>query len=76
MKFINVLQNKEVCADAIHDDTKALQACIDELKDGVAFFIVTGGHGRDLLDKICIEYSTDRKVMQTYVFKILFAIKM
>lgn len=34
MKFINVLQNKSVYADGIHDDTKALQACIDEPKDG------------------------------------------
>lgn len=37
MKFINVLQNKDVCADGIHDDTKALQACIDELKDACCF---------------------------------------
>lgn len=39
MKFINVLQNKNVYADGIHDDTKALQACIDEAKDrGTVYF--------------------------------------
>ncbi len=42
MKFINVLQNKEVCADGIHDDTKALQACIDELKDGGTVYFPDG----------------------------------
>ena len=31
MKFINVKQNKDVFGDGIHDDTKALQASIDEL---------------------------------------------
>ena len=34
MKFINVMQNKNVYGDGIHDDTKALQACIDEVRDG------------------------------------------
>lgn len=42
MKFINVLQNKDVCADGIHDDTKALQACIDELKDGGTVYFPDG----------------------------------
>ena len=42
MKFINVSQNKDVCADGIHDDTKALQACIDELKDGGTVYFPDG----------------------------------
>ena len=42
MKFINVLQNKSVYADGIHDDTKALQACIDELKDGGTVYFPDG----------------------------------
>ena len=42
MKFINVLQNKNVYADGIHDDTKALQACIDELKDGGTVYFPDG----------------------------------
>lgn len=42
MKFINVLQNKNVYADGIHDDTKALQSCIDELKDGGTVYFPDG----------------------------------
>lgn len=42
MKFINVKQNKEVFGDGIHDDTKALQTCIDELKDGGTVFFPDG----------------------------------
>ncbi len=42
MKFINVLQNENVYADGIHDDTKALQACIDELKDGGTVYFPDG----------------------------------
>ena len=34
MKFVNVRDNKNVYADGVHDDTKALQSCIDEVKDG------------------------------------------
>lgn len=42
MKFINVLQNKNVYADGIHDDTRALQACLDELKDGGTIYFPDG----------------------------------
>lgn len=42
MKFINVLQNKNVYADGIHDDTRALQACIDELRDGGTVYFPDG----------------------------------
>lgn len=42
MKFINVLQNKNVYADGIHDDTKALQECIDELRDGGTVYFPDG----------------------------------
>lgn len=42
MKFINVLQNKNVFADGIHDDTKALQTCIDEVKDGGVVYFPDG----------------------------------
>ena len=31
MNFIKVTDNKNVFADGIHDDTIALQECIDEL---------------------------------------------
>ena len=42
MKFINVKQNKDVFGDGIHDDTKALQTCIDELKDGGTVYFPDG----------------------------------
>ncbi len=42
MKFINVLQNKNVYADGVHDDTKALQACIDEIKNGGTVYFPDG----------------------------------
>lgn len=42
MNFINVLQNKNVYADGIHDDTKALQFCIDEVKDGGTVYFPDG----------------------------------
>ncbi len=42
MKFVNVLSNKNVYADGIHDDTKALQDCIDEVKDGGTVYFPDG----------------------------------
>ena len=42
MKFINVKKNKDVFGDGIHDDTKGLQACIDELKDGGTIYFPDG----------------------------------
>lgn len=42
MNFINVLHNKDVYADGIHDDTKALQACIDEVRNGGTVYFPDG----------------------------------
>lgn len=42
MNFINVKDNKNVFADGKHDDTKALQACIDALKDGGTVYFPDG----------------------------------
>ena len=42
MKFIKVTDNKNVFADGIHDDTKALQDCIDEVKDGGTVYFPDG----------------------------------
>ena len=42
MKFINVKSDKRVLADGIHDDTKALQACLDEVKDGGTVYFPDG----------------------------------
>ncbi len=42
MNFINVLDKRNVFADGIHDDTKALQMCIDEVKDGGTVYFPDG----------------------------------
>ena len=42
MNFINVKQNSTVYGDGIHDDTKALQACIDEVRDGGTVYFPDG----------------------------------
>ena len=59
MKFINVLQNKNVYADGIHDDTKVLQACIDEVKDGGTVYFPDGTY---LISAALIFYSNQISV--------------
>lgn len=54
MKFINVKHNKDVYGDGIHDDTKALQAAIDEVKDGGTVYFPDGNY---LLSGSLIFYS-------------------
>ncbi len=54
MKFVNVRQNPDVFGDGIHDDTRALQACIDEVKDGGTVYFPDGTY---LLSGSLIFYS-------------------
>ena len=42
MNFIKVTDNKNVFADGTHDDTKALQECIDKVKDGGTVYFPDG----------------------------------
>ena len=42
MEFIKVTDNNKVFADGIHDDTKALQECIDKVKDGGTIYFPDG----------------------------------
>lgn len=42
MNFIKVTDNKKVYADGVHDDTKALQECIDKVKDGGTVYFPDG----------------------------------
>lgn len=42
MNFIKVTDCEKVFADGIHDDTKALQACIDKVKDGGMVYFPDG----------------------------------
>ncbi len=54
MKFIKVTDNKNVFADGIHDDTKALQECIDTVKDGGTVYFPDGTY---LISAALIFYS-------------------
>lgn len=54
MNFVNVKQNKNVFADGVHDDTKALQACIDMVKDGGMVYFPDGTY---LISNALIFYS-------------------
>lgn len=54
MKFVNVMNNKNVLGNGIHDDTKALQACIDEVRDGGTVYFPDGTY---LLSGALIFYS-------------------
>lgn len=42
MEFINVMSGMGVYADGIHDDTKALQMCLDKLKNGGTIYFPDG----------------------------------
>ena len=42
MSFIKVTDNKKVFADGIHDDTGALQECIDSVRDGGTVYFPDG----------------------------------
>lgn len=54
MNFIKVTDNKNVFADGIHDDTKALQECIDAVKDGGTVYFPDGTY---LISAVLIFYS-------------------
>lgn len=54
MKFIKVTDHEKVFADGIHDDTKALQDCIDEVKDGGTVYFPDGTY---LISATLIFYS-------------------
>ena len=54
MEFINVADNENVFADGIHDDTKALQECIDKVKDGGTIYFPDGTY---LISSTLIFYS-------------------
>ena len=42
MNFIKVTDNKKVFGDGVHDDTKALQECIDKVKQGGTVYFPDG----------------------------------
>ena len=57
MDFINVLDNNGVFADGVHDDTKALQECIDSVKDGGCVYFPDGTY---LISAALIFYSNQQ----------------
>ena len=54
MEFINVTDNDTVFADGVHDDTEALQECIDKVKDGGTIYFPDGTY---LVSSTLIFYS-------------------
>lgn len=54
MKFLNIANYDNIYADGLHDDTKALQACLDELKDGGVIYFPDGTY---LISAALIFYS-------------------
>lgn len=54
MNFIKVTDNKKVFADGVHDDTKALQECIDAVKNGGTVYFPDGTY---LISAALIFYS-------------------
>ncbi len=54
MNFIKVTDNGKVFADGIHDDTKALQECLDKVKDGGTVYFPDGTY---LISAALIFYS-------------------
>ena len=60
MNFISVRDNIFVYADGIHDDTKALQDCIDEVKDGGTVYFPDGTY---LISAALIFYSNQHFIL-------------
>lgn len=54
MKYLNIGNYVNIYADGVHDDTKALQACLDELKDGGVIYFPDGTY---LISAALIFYS-------------------
>lgn len=54
MNFLDIGQIKEIYADGMHDDTKAIQACLDRMKDGGTIFFPDGTY---LISAALIFYS-------------------
>ena len=57
MIFVNVRDHADVSGDGVHDDTRALQACLDEAKDGGTVYFPDGTY---LLSGALIFYSHQR----------------
>ncbi|MBR5496846.1 MAG: hypothetical protein IKV76_02575 [Clostridia bacterium] len=54
MKFLDIGQVADIYADGIHDDAKAIQRCLDEMKDGGTIYFPDGTY---LISHCLIFYS-------------------
>lgn len=54
MNFLNIGQEKSIFADGLHDDTKAIQSCLDKMKDGGTIYFPDGTY---LISAALIFYS-------------------
>lgn len=54
MKFLDIGLVKEIYADGMHDDAKAIQACLDKMKDGGTVYFPDGTY---LISSCLIFYS-------------------
>lgn len=54
MQFLDIGQEKTIYADGIHDDTKAIQVCLDKMKNGGKIFFPDGTY---LISAALIFYS-------------------
>ncbi len=54
MKFLDIGQTDDIYADGIHDDAKAIQRCLDEMKDGGTIYFPDGTY---LISHCLIFYS-------------------
>lgn len=54
MEFINIGQQKDIFGDGVHDDTGAIQECLDRLKDGGTLYFPDGTY---LISSALIFYS-------------------
>lgn len=54
MKFLDIGQIEDIYADGIHDDAKAIQRCLDEMKDGGTIYFPDGTY---LISHCLIFYS-------------------
>lgn len=54
MNFLDIGQIKDIYADGIHDDAKAIQRCLDEMKDGGTIYFPDGTY---LISSCLIFYS-------------------
>ena len=69
MKFVNVLASERVFADGINDDSKALQSCIDSVKDGGTVYFPDGTYliscALIFYSNQCLRFSANARLLRS-----------